>query len=131
MKLAIFILAIVLFITAAPAVSHSAENDRTASKRQLLQEKGKYEHTMEERLAKLGKQLDEINDKATVMTAHARKDMNQYLDDAKKKQKMALRKLQEIQKESAETWKKFVSEMDAAADSLSKAYEKAKAHLKE
>ncbi len=86
---------------------------------------------MEERLARLGKQLDEINAKAAVMTEQAHKDMNQYLNDAKKKQKIALRKLQHIRKESAEKWKQFISEMDAAADNFAKAYEKARSHIKE
>jgi hypothetical protein len=131
MKLTMFFLSIILFIAVGPLASYSAEIEHASSERHQPQEKKKYENNMEERLARLGKQLDEINAKAAVMTKQARKDMNKYLNDAKKKQKIALRKLQHIRKESAEKWKQLTSEMDAAADSFAKAYEKARSHIKE
>jgi peptidoglycan hydrolase CwlO-like protein len=131
MKLTIFLLGMILFIASGPLVSYSAENERASSSRQQLQEKKNYEINMEERLARLGKQLDEINVKAKDMKEQARKEMTKYLDDAKKKQKAALRKLQKIQKESTEKWKRFTSDMDAAADSFAKAYEKVKSYVKD
>ncbi len=131
MKLAMLILTMTLFIVPGPFVSYSAENERAASAQQLSQEKEKYERTMEERLSKLDKQLDEMKAKAAVMTEQARKDMKRYLADAEKKQKTASRKLQEIRKESGEKWKKFAAEMDAAADDFAKAYERAKSHFKD
>jgi len=131
MKLTIFFLGMILFIASGLLVSYSAEDERASLGRQQLQEKKKYEINMEERLERLGKQLDEINVKTKDMTEQARKEMTKYLDDAKKKQKAALRKLQEIRKGSTEKWKRFTSEMDAAADSLAKAYEKVKSYVKD
>ncbi len=131
MKLTIFFLVAIVFITAGPSSSYSVDNENSVSGQHLKQEKKKYEDTMEERLSKLGKKLDEINAKAAFMTEQAREELNQYLDDAKKKQKTALRKLREIRRESTEKWKQFTSQMDAAADSFSKAYEKAKSRAKE
>jgi Skp family chaperone for outer membrane proteins len=130
MKPTILILTMTLLIVAGPLTSYSAENERAASA-QLSQEKEKYERTMEERLSKLGKELDEMKTRASAMSEQARKDMKRYLADAERKQKAASRKLQEIRKESGEKWKKFVDEMDAAADDFAKAYERAKSHFKD
>jgi ribosomal protein S10 len=85
---------------------------------------------MEERLSKLGKELDELKTKAANMAEQARKEMNRHIEDAEKKQKVASRKLEEMRKESQEKWKEFTDEMDAAMDELDKAYAKAKSHLK-
>jgi flagellum-specific peptidoglycan hydrolase FlgJ len=131
MKLTMLVLTVTLFTVVVPIASHSAENERAASAQQPSQEKVTYERTMEERLAKLGKQLDEMKAKAAVMTEQARKDTKRYLIDAEKKQKAALRKLRKIQKESGDKWKKFTAEMDAAADDFARAYERAKSHFKD
>jgi phage-related minor tail protein len=42
-----------------------------------------------------------------------------------------MQKLDKIKTESAQKWKKFTSEMDAAADEFEKAFERAKSHFKE
>ena len=131
MKLTMLLLVMILFIVARPLASYSAENEPAVSERYLPQEREKYENTMEKRLMKLGKQLDKINAKAAILTEQTRKDMNRYLDDAKKKQKKGLRKLQEIRNASTDKWKQLTSEMDAAADSFEKAYEKAKSYVKD
>ncbi len=82
-------------------------------------------------MAKLGKQLDELKSKAEAMTAQARKDVSKYLAEAEKKQKAAMRKLDEMKTESAHKWKKFTKEMNEAADDFEKAFERAKSHFKE
>ena len=131
MKPAIFFLVAIVYIIVGPLSAYSVDNENSVSEQHLKQEKKKYEDTMEERLSRLGKKLDEINSKAAFMTEQARKELNQYLDVAKKKQRTALRKLREIRAESIEKWKQFTSQMDAAADNFSKAYENAKSHVKE
>jgi hypothetical protein len=131
MKLTMLVLTVTLFIVVVPIASHSAENERAASAQQPSQEKATYERTMEERLAKLGRQMDEMKAKVAGMSKQARNDMKRYLADAEKKQKAASRKLRDIRKESGEKWKKFTAEMDAAADDFAKAYERAKSHFKD
>lgn len=131
MKQTLFFLAILFLVAAGPQFLKAAEKERPATTQEMSQEKEHYEKNMEERLRKLGKQLDEISAKAAGMTEQARKDMNQYLADAKEKQKAASQKLAEIRKESGKKWKEFTSEMDAAADDFAKAYERAKSHFKD
>lgn len=128
MKRIVFIIALML-ISAFPA-PHAGAAESTAIPNPL-QEKKQYEQSMEERLGRVGKQLDEIKARTTTMTEQARKEMGQYIADAEKKQKSASHKLQKIRKESEKKWKKFVSDMDAAMDDFEKAYERAKSHFKE
>ncbi len=131
MKHVVCLAAVLMILAARPLLTYAAEQERPATTQEMSQEKAHYEKTMEERLRKLGKQLDEIKARASATTKEARKNMDRYLADAEKKQKAATRKLAELRKESAEKWKKFASEMDAAADDFAKAYERAKSHFKE
>ena len=131
MKHAIFFLAILALVAFRPIFASATDNERPATTQMTSQEKEQFEHTMEERLRKLGRQLDEIKARAAAKTEEARKDMNRYLADAEKRQETAKLKLEKIRKESAEKWKKFVSDMNKAADDFEKAYERAKSHFKE
>lgn len=119
------------FISFSPLPSLMAAAEQQAATPNESQQKRQYEKAMEERLRKLGKQLDELKAKAAGMTEEARKDFNQYLVEAKKEQKSASRKLKEMRKESGTEWKKFSTELDKAAADLEKAYEKTKARFKE
>ena len=130
-KQTFFVLTILFLIASGPQFLNAVENEHPATTQEMSQEKEHYEKNMEERLSKLGKKLDEIKAKAAAMTEQTRKDMTQYVADAEKKQKAASQKLAEIRKESGKKWKKFTSEMDAAADDFAKAYERAKAHFKD
>jgi gas vesicle protein len=85
---------------------------------------------MQERLGKLGKQLDELKAKAAAMTAEAQKDINQDLAKADERRAAASRKLEKIRKESGTTWEKFSTELDQAADDFENAYKKAKERFK-
>ncbi len=131
MKRTLYIISILFFIVLSPFLSFADENDKTATTPENSQQREQYEKTMEERLAKLGKQLDELKAKAATMTEGARKEIEQQLAEAEKKRKAASRKLEAMQKKSAAQWKKFSTEMDEAWGEFEKAYEKAKAHFKE
>jgi ribosome recycling factor len=130
-KQTFFVLTILFLIAGGPQFLNAVENEHPATAQEMSHEKEHYEKNMEERLSKLGKKLDEIKAKAAAMTEQARKEMSQYVADAEKKQKAASQKLSEIRKESGKKWKKFTSEMDAAADDFAKAYERAKSHFKD
>ena len=131
MKQTLFFLATLFLVAAGPQFLQAVENERSAASQEMSQDKEHYEKSMEERLGKLGKQLDEMKAKAAAMTEQARKDMGKYVADAEKKQKAASRKLAEMRKKSGKKWKKFASEMDAAADDFATAYERAKSHFKD
>ncbi|MGE5172394.1 MAG: hypothetical protein ACM3MD_01040 [Betaproteobacteria bacterium] len=131
MKQFTFFLAAILIIATYPLRSYAAEREHPTAAPDTSQQKEQYEKNMEERLKKLGRQLDELKAKAAYMTEQARKDINSYMAEAEKKQKAASRKLDEIRKESVKKWKKFTAEMDAAMDDFERAYEKAKSRFKE
>lgn len=133
MKRTMSCLTTLFFITISPLLSYGIEmqQQQQATTPATSQHKDQYEKTMEERLRKLGKQLDELKSKAAAMTKQARKELNHQLAEAEIKQKTASRKLKEIRKKSEKEWKKFTTAMNEAADDLEKAYERAKSHFKE
>jgi uncharacterized phage infection (PIP) family protein YhgE len=121
----------VLCITSLPLMLQGAAVTQQASAPDTLQQKAQYEKSMEERLRKIGRQLDELKTKAAVMTEQARKNMSKQVAEAEKKQKAASAKLEKMRKVSVKKWKKFSAELDAAADDFEQAYERAKSHFKE
>jgi len=131
MKRIMSCLTALFFIAISPLLSYGVEKQQQAPTPATPQHKEQYEKTMEERLGKLGKQLDELKAKAAAMTEQARKDMNRQLAEADKKRKIASRKLEELRKKSEKEWNKFTAELDEAANDLEKAYEKAKAYFTE
>ncbi len=120
-----------LVLAVLPFATIAADKQPGTAVSESSQQKEQYEKSMEERLAKVGRRLDELKAKSKRMAVEARKDLNQYLVDAEKKQTAAARKLETMRKKSIKTWKKFIRETDAALDEFEKAYERAKAHFKE
>ncbi len=125
-----FCLTAVLLIAVNPLSLYGGEKEQQKTAPEAFQHKEQYESSMEERLRRLGKQLDELRAKAVTMSEEARNKMNHYLAEAEKKQRAAMRKLEEIQKKSEKEWKKLSADMDKAADEFEKAYERAKSHFK-
>jgi len=131
MKLRLLCLTTLFFISISPLVAYGVEQESQTTTPAASPHREQYEKTMEERLGKLGKELDELKARAAAKTEQARKEMNRQLADAEKKHKTASRKLEEIRKKSEAEWKKFIAGMNEAADAMDKAYEKAKAEFKE
>jgi TolA-binding protein len=123
-------IALMLMLAAAPLSALTTEKTPGTKAPETVQQREQYEKSMEERLSKLGKELDELKTKAANMAEQTRKEMNRHIEEAEKKQEAASRKLEEMRKESQEKWKEFTDEMDAAIDELDKAHAKAKSHLK-
>lgn len=130
MKKLSLVIVVLLVLTAAPGRPYAAGEAKSATAPEATQQKEQYEKGMEERLKKLGRQLDELNAKAADMTAQAKMDIDRGIAEARTKQKAASAKLEEMRKRSEKKWKKFTSETDAAMDEFEKAYERAKAHFK-
>lgn len=130
MKKVLLMIAALLLFAVAPGNMYPAEETKGAASVEAPQQKGQYEKAMEERLKKLGRELDELNAKAATMTEQAKTDINRGIAEARTKQKAASAKLEEMQKRSEKKWKKFMSETDAAMDEFEKAYARAKAHFK-
>jgi DNA anti-recombination protein RmuC len=129
-RMFLLIMATALFISFSPLVSWGAASEQQAATPNESQQKKHYEKNMQERLGKLGKQLDELKAKAAAMTAEAQKDINQDLAKADERRAAASRKLEKIRKESGTTWEKFSTELDQAADDFENAYKKAKERFK-
>lgn len=123
-------IALMLLLTAVPLSALAAEQKPGTKAPEPAQQKEQYEKSMEERLGKIGKELDELKTKAADMTEEARKEVNQHIEEVEMKQKLASRKLEEIRKESQKEWKKVAGEMNAAMNELEAAYEKMKSHMK-
>ena len=130
MKKILFVIAIMVSVAAFPVPSTAAEKAVSVTAQDRAQ-KEQYEKSMEERLRKLGKDLDDLKARAATMTKQATKEMNRHIAEAEKKQKAAIHKLEEMKKESQKKWDKFTDEMNAAADEFEKAYEKAKSQFKQ
>jgi F0F1-type ATP synthase membrane subunit b/b' len=126
----LFLLMALLLIAFSPPFSLASDQTQQAAAPDT-QQKEQYEKSMEERLGNIGKQLDELREKANARTEEARKELNQYMKDAQKKHEAAARKLEEVRKATNETWKKFTSDMNKAADDFEQAYEKARKRFKE
>jgi flagellar hook-basal body complex protein FliE len=86
---------------------------------------------MEERLRKVGQELDELRAKVAAAAERTEKELKQQLAEAEQKQKAASRQLEKPRKESAERWKKLATEMNDAAADLEKACERARSRFKE
>jgi len=129
-RMFLLIMATALFISFSPLASWGAASEQQAATPNESQQKKHYEKNMQERLGKLGKQLDELKAKAAAMTAEAQKDINQDLAKADERREAASRKLEKIRKESVTTWEKFSTELDQAADDFENAYKKAKERFK-
>jgi uncharacterized protein YpuA (DUF1002 family) len=124
-------IAVLLLLAASPWRAYAAEEAKSATSPETAQQKEQYQQGMEERLKKLGRDLDRLNAKAAAMTEQAKIDINRRIAEAKTKQKTASAKLEEMRKKSEKKWKKFAAETDAAMDEFEKAYERAKAHFRE
>ncbi len=131
MKRLSFLLAVILFIGAGTLWSYAAETGHQAATSKAADQKKQYEKSMQERLGKVGKKLDELKAKTATLSEQARNDMSRYLSEAEKKQKAASQKLETMRKKSVKKWKQFTSEVDAAMDDFETAFEKAKSHFKE
>jgi uncharacterized protein YpuA (DUF1002 family) len=130
MKNVLMMIAVLLLLSAGPGNVSAAGDAKGAASVEASQQKKQYEKGMEERLKKLGRDLDELNARAATMTEQAKIDINRGIAEARTKQKAASTKLEEMRKRSEKKWKKFIAETDAAMDEFEKAYERAKAHFK-
>ena len=131
MKRILFYLTALLFIAISPLLTYGAEMEQKAAAPATSQNREHYENSMEERLKKLGKQLDELQVKAGKAAEQASKEADHQLKEANKKGKAASHELEELRKKSNEEWKKFATGMNKAADDFEKAFEKAKSQFKD
>lgn len=130
MKEIILAVAVTVCVSAFPLLLSATE--RTGgSHSEEMQQKEQYEKSMEERLRKLGKELDELKAKAATMTRHASGELDRYIADAEKKRKAVARKLNEMKREGKKKWGRFSGEVNAAMEEFEKAYERARTHFKE
>jgi hypothetical protein len=131
MKRTILSLAALLLINFSPLPAFAGEQERPATAPTATQQREQYVKSIEERLGRLGQQLDELKAKAAGKTEQARVEMKQFLVEAEKKQQAASLKLEEMRKASKNMWLKFTSDMNKAADDFEQAYERAKSRFKE
>lgn len=128
MNRAILFAAALLLVNGTTGSNLAVAQERQATAPAASQQKEQYEKGMEERLGRLGKELDELKTKADVK---ARDEMSQLLKEAEKKQDAASRKLEEMRRASEEKWRKFSSDMNKAADDFEQAFDRAKSRFKD
>jgi hypothetical protein len=87
-------------------------------------ERESYRKQVEEKLKAMGKQIGKLKEKATEIKAEARAEYKGEMKDLRDREKAAKRKLKELKKGRANTWDKAKSEMEAAVDSLEKAFDR-------
>lgn len=87
-----------LLLSAVPLSALATEQTPGTKAPEPVQQKEQYEKSMEERLRKIGKELDELKTKAADMTKEARKEVNRHIEEVEMKQKLASRKLEEMRK---------------------------------
>jgi hypothetical protein len=131
MKRVSFFLMIMLLINAGTMLSSAADSGHQATTAESADQKKQYEKSMEERLGNLGKKLDELKAGTATRGEEVKKEMDRYVAEAEKKQKEAVGKLEAMRKKSVRKWRKFTTEMNAAADDFEAAFEKARTHFKE
>lgn len=130
-RLILCILTIALFISSPAFLPAGYANEQQSMSQDIAAKRKQFEKNMEERLSRLGVQLEELKVKAAAMKERANKDLNKHLAEAEKKQKIASQKFEKVQKESEKKWQKLSNELDKAADDFEKAFEKAKTHFKD
>ncbi len=131
MKQAILSLAAIFLVNLTPCTTFAVEQERSSAAPTAAQERQQYEKSMEDRLGRLGRQFDELKDKAAGKTDQARDEMKRLLTEAEEKQEAASRKLEEMRQASKKKWRKFSSDMSNAADEFEQAFERAKSRFKE
>jgi len=130
-RLILYILAIALFISSPAFLLTGYAKEHQPISQDVTAQRKQFEKNMEERLNRLGVQLEELRVKAAAMKEKANKNLNKYLAEAEKKQKIASQKLEMVQKESEKKWGKISTDLSKAADDFEKAFEKAKSHFKD
>jgi len=130
MKRIMPLLITLFFVAISPMLSYGAEKQESATSA-TSENRERYQNSMEERLKRIGKQLDELQVEAGQVAEKANKEINHQLKEANKKGEAASHELEEMRKKSNEEWKKFVDGMNKAADDFEKAYENAKSRFKE
>lgn len=122
MKENIHLSLVMLCILAAPLplpLSARAEQEGRAP---VAQEQEAHEKSMQERLGKLGAQLDQLKRDADARKKQAEATMKKNLEEAEKKRQVAARKLAELGKASKDSWAKFSAEADRAVKEFEQAF---------
>ena len=86
MKRTILSLAMLFLICSSPVPVFAVEQERPETVPTAMQQREQYEKSMEERLGRLGKQLDELKAMAAEKKEQAQVEMKQFLSEAEKKQ---------------------------------------------
>jgi len=121
-------LTMLLFILAVPLSLPVAGQEQPPGRSKTAHEKEAYEKSMQERLGKLGAQLDELKKKADADKERAEAKMKEHLAEAEKKRQAAERKLDELGRASKDSWEKFSAEAEKAAKDFERAFERAITH---
>ncbi|HEY7724145.1 MAG TPA: hypothetical protein VH880_02335 [Anaeromyxobacteraceae bacterium] len=131
MKRIALLLAAPMLAAIAPSSSPAAGEPREPAARDSSRDREQYERTMEERLRKLGQELDELRAQVAAAAERAGKELEQELRRAEEKHEGASRQLEKLRKESAKRWKKLAGEVNDSLSDLEKACERARSRVKE
>lgn len=114
----------------APSASPAAEyRQETASR--SSQEREQVQRSMEERLRKAGRELDQLKAKVAAAAERTQREVKEQLAEADQRERAASRQLKKLRKESEKGWKKLSAEVSESVADLERACQKVKSHFKE
>ena len=131
MKRIALLLATSILVVVGPSTSRATDESRQATASVSSRDREQYERSMEERLRKLGRELDELRAKVAAAAERTGKEAKEQLAEAEQKEKAASRQLEKLRKESAKGWKKLSTEVNESVADLERACQKVKSHFKE
>lgn len=115
----------------AEDVKKEAEEAVGTAAQYTMQKKEEYRKEMEEKLAKLDSQIDELNADIRELGEKAKPEMQSAMQDLKEKREAANKKLAELKEASEAAWADIKRGLDASVQDLEAAYQRAKTHFEE
>lgn len=120
-KLSLLLLLVIL--TGSLSMTVSGEEQKRGDSKGVI-EKETFEKSMQERLGKLGAELDKLKKKGASEAEHAEARMKAAVAEAESKRRVAQGKLEELGRISKGSWEKFSLEVETAAKDFEQALER-------
>ena len=105
--------------------------EMSASKEASFEDRSNaYKRTAQEKLAKLGKKIDELEDEAKKAGLKARDDAKKGLKELKQKREVLKKDIKKLEAASKKKWEVVKKKVDAGMDDLEKTYDKVRDYFR-
>lgn len=95
----------------------------------VVQRKEEYEKRIEAELDEFGSRIEQLKAKAQDAETEAKKEVNNAIEELRRKEKAIRNNLEQLKDQGAETWKEMKASIDGALEDLERSYERALARL--